>query len=387
MYIKCSSHKSPMSIKKITICFILVVCLQTTQAQPMSICITSKFELPGLSLDDATEPLAYFVGIAEGVSTNYDLLPMQVEYFVQLGVSYVVIERSYADSFLYNQFLKTGDEKYIQGDVEWSEDMREALRKVYLINQSLTEERKIRFIGIDAPNYAGSIIKTLGHLFYDKNPTADIRPFVDSINALNKFPIYHFWKEIKIYNETFIGYVNDQYRNHKTSFENVLGKDFYHLKQIAENKASHFRPGERNKDMFTNMVRIYEDIPLKSSLFIFGSTHTSKTSKGSLASRTLKERSSPYIDHVRVISTHYEKSKSFYAGKETAINQSLLDYHFRNKKPMILMEIKKNLDCRLSIHNANQLGVLRSLSSDFDYLLLVENGKAINSLRKSLLSK
>jgi len=372
---------------KIIACLILLFCYETVRAQSGGVCVTSKFELPGLKSNEANQPMAYFIGIAEGVNTNYELLPMQIEYFVQLGVKYIVIERSYADSYLYNLFLKTGDEKHIQGDVEWSEDMKESLKKVYLLNQNLPEEKKIEFIGIDAPNYAGSIIKTLGHLFSDGNPPADIKPFVDSIKTLNKYPLYYFWKEIKIYNPTFIEFVIKQYQLHKLSFELFLGKEYFHLKQIAENNASHFRPGDRNKDMFSNMVRIYTDTPKGSSLFIFGSTHSSKSFKGSLASRSFRDRDSPYIGRVQVIGTHYENSKSFYAGKEIVLDQSILDFEFKNKKSIILQNLKSGLDCSISIHNTSKLDVLKSLSPSYDYLLLVEEGHALNSLRKMLLSK
>lgn len=106
-----------------------------------------------------------------------------------------------------------------------------------------------------------------------------------------------------------------------------------------------------------------------------------------MANRTLRDHDSPFFDRVQVIGTHYENSKAFYTGKEIVINQSLLDFEFKGKKAAMIQNIKNNLNCSISIHNTGLLVELKPLNSDFDYLLLVEKGQAINSLRKNMLSK
>ncbi len=383
MYIECSLNHILIHMNKIIACSLLVVCFQTTQAQPKSICITSKFELPGLA--NTTLPMAYFIGIAEGVNTNYELLPLQVEYFIQLGVKYVVIERSYADSYLYNRFLETGDEKCIEGDVEWSEEMKEALKKVYLLNQNLSAERKIKFIGIDAPNYAGSIIKTLANIFSDKVPPPNIKHFVDSIQLLNQYSSSFFWKNIKTYNETFVTYMNKEVTSNKDEYEKYLGKDFIHLRHIIENEASHLRSDQRNKDMYQNLTRILKTIPIESSLFIFGSAHVGLDYKSSLSSRVNRDSSSPFFKKVIVIDTHYEKSKAFYGGKEIDINKSLLDYKLGKSKLLITQNIKHEGGCGITISKVKDYSELKSLDLRMDYLLIINGGKPLRDLRKKLL--
>lgn len=266
--------------------------------------------------------------------------------------------------------------------------MKESFKKMFDLNQNLSQEKKIEFIGIDAPNYLGSIIKALGHLFLNKIPSGDIKPFIDSIQTLNRYPVYHFWREIKTYNQNFLTYISTQYKLHKPALAEFLGEDYFHFVQVVESRASHFRPGDRNRDMFLNTVRIFKHLPIKSSLFVFGSSHVGKDARGSLANRILVDRTSPFVGHVKVVvGTHYENTKSFYSGKEVVIHQSILDYEFKKNRETVRSSITNDIECSVSIHNTRLISALNPLHSTFDYLLLVEGGRPIQDLRKQFLSK
>jgi hypothetical protein len=374
-----------MNLRIFIVVSVLLWINQKSACQVISTCISQKFEMPNFKNPNEASLNAYFIGINEGVSTNFELLPLQIEYFVQLGVKFVVIERSYADSYLYNEYLKTGDEKNIEGDVSWSEDMKRCFNKIYSFNLTLPKEKKIEFIGIDAPNYLGSIVKTLGKIFQNSDPPIEIKPLVDSIKMLSKYPLYHFWREIKTYNESFVNYIKNQVELNDVSFNKFLGEDYFHLNQIVENRASHFRPGDRNKDMYSNLIRIFKSLPAKSSLFVFGSTHVSRDFRGSLGSRVYRDSDSPFLNRVQIINSHYENCRAFYAGKDVKIDQSILDFQFKKNKIRIIKKIKGDLECTVSIYDTNNVAELNSLHSDFDYLLLVEAGQPIIDLRKKLL--
>ncbi|MFM7430879.1 MAG: hypothetical protein ACKO1F_13380, partial [Flammeovirgaceae bacterium] len=113
------------------------------------------------------------LGETHGVSGNHNIFYQIVEVLSkENGIRYIILERSYGDAYLLNIYLRTGDEKFLKYDPSWSEEMRESYRKVYLFNQTLPEEKKIIFFGVDGIRSISAVVISLQDLIpKDVTPT------------------------------------------------------------------------------------------------------------------------------------------------------------------------------------------------------------------------
>ncbi|MCX8490445.1 MAG: hypothetical protein ORN54_05200 [Cyclobacteriaceae bacterium] len=128
---------------------------------------------------------AIFLGISHRVDVNQRLYANLIVLLnKQLGIRHIICEASHGESYLLNKFLETGEDRYLQYDYEWSEEMREGFKVLYEYNKSLAQDDKIIFIGIDAALHITPVVLSLKELLPATKPPSAIAPFVDSIKSI-----------------------------------------------------------------------------------------------------------------------------------------------------------------------------------------------------------
>jgi len=142
----------------------------------------------------------YLTGEFHGVSSNPMTEYYSLKYFVQYkGVTNILLEAGYTDSYLINNYLNTGDTLYL--DLYTSDyplkyqEIKTSLRTTKKLFDSLSNEKKFSFISIDiieneSPTYGYKLMDLLvkNKIFNDSLKSAIIKLNIDSFpNKIDKY--------------------------------------------------------------------------------------------------------------------------------------------------------------------------------------------------------
>lgn len=200
------------------------------------------------------------LGIAEGVDVNQRLYSSFIKQCnTNLGIRYIVCERSHGEAFLFNKYLETGNESYLGYEYEWSEEMRLAFRDLYEFNLTLSEEKKLMFIGIDAVQYISPVVLALQELMPNTNPPKGIELFVDSIKSITlpmrRNPALSNQQLLKE-KEAQVEFLRNEITSKATQYRTFFGENFKHIELIVFSSATFLEPGKRNIEMYRAAMKV-----------------------------------------------------------------------------------------------------------------------------------
>lgn len=114
-------------------------------------------------------------GESHGLDKNYKMMFKMLKYLQEeIGVKYLIIELGQADAYFLNKYLESGDEKILKDyysnypeQKTANEGKYELFKNIYEFNQTLTEDKRIKVIGVDintgvTDKYILDIIKDKG---------------------------------------------------------------------------------------------------------------------------------------------------------------------------------------------------------------------------------
>jgi hypothetical protein len=296
------------------------------------------------------------------------------------GVRHVLVERSYADAYLINLYLQTGDLEFMNYDPEWSSDMKYFIEGIYRFNQNLRPDKKIEFLGIDGVRAITPVVLAIQKMMPEnKEPNPLIKKFIDSLKRVD-IPI----KKTKAFKSAqqrleeiesmILIFGKEVYRN-EVYYQEFFGDNFVHVQHIVSNVAT-LKKQNRNSDMYQNSLRIIKQLSINEPMFgVFGSSHVAAKSKKNLAGLFQHEKMSPFKDNVIRICVAYTNCQSAfeYNGNDEAVSigiRSIDRLRFFTKISCndFFMEVPKNKE-------------FGRLSDMYDYIIHVQNRSAIQFLK------
>jgi len=178
------------------------------------------------------------LGEQHGTKNNYSIALKYLGFLTKKArVDYVLIENSYFTEILLNKYFKTGNEEFLNESIKnysgtWyaNNELKEYLKSVYKLYQSLPQERKFRFVSIDieqtytaSENYIHSFLteQKLEKEFLEK---IDFDKSKDNHSRMKYYSIMqNFFSENNIVNDT-ISYMTRNMQNTLTAYIN--GEDW-----------------------------------------------------------------------------------------------------------------------------------------------------------------
>lgn len=370
------------------IAFYLIYCIFISNAYSQninSICISkdSTFSIEKTlgSLFTKNQP-AIFLGISHKVDVNQNLYANLILLLnKQLGIRHIICEASHGESYLLNKFLETGEDRYLQYEYEWSEEMRKGFKILHEYNKSLAQDDKLVFIGVDAALHVTPVVLSLKELMPATKPPSEIAPFVDSIKSI-VLPL-KFNKElterqaIKEREQSMLALRNEVTSKSKY-YQDFLGDKFQHLLMIIDNNASMLAISKRDMEMYKGIKRAKELFHIEEGIFgMIGSSHTSMKQNWTLASQLKEGKGSPYFNNTFNIAVHYENSSSSWGNKTVVIEKSVLDDVYGKNSNVKEMELKKLTGCDNFIMEVSEQIPLKDWC---DYLIYITGGKPLQNL-------
>lgn len=296
---------------------IIFFCHGDAISQPLDIsCLTDDnpvdFNSSFIEADSSVNKVI-LVGEIHGISETYDLYFNLIAFCQRNNrVRYLLSERSYAESLLYNAYLREGDISYLKYDVAWSSEMKAFFEKLYALNLKLPNDRKLTFIGIDAIHSPDAFVYSIKKLLPNKIAPKQIADFIDSVRNVS-LPLNHRPSKARehfSYMDNLLSGLRSEILQNREAYEKFLGDNFTHILAIVNSTSSYSKPGRRNASMFHNFKEITSQQNLKGPyLGLFGNNHVINL-KGSDSFGEMLHLSSvsPFKGQVIRMLIHYENS-------------------------------------------------------------------------------
>ena len=319
------------------------------------------------------------LGEVHRVGVNFTILRDLIKHLnYSKGFRDVIVERSYAEAYLFNKYLESNDPAFLKFDVTWCEEMKQLFFDLSKYNSELTEEKKIRFYGIDAILSLSQVVLFLKTIMPSNLPPLDIRPFIDSLNHIN-LPLVKEKEESVKEIDIAIKYLRKEIGSSRNLYATFFGNNFRHLELLLKSKSTLTKPGIRNENMFSNFLRITDEFNLKSGIIgFFGYNHLIrlKSLRPSFATLLDESNDSPRKGNVTNVLIHYENSTAReYEGDIVQVPNQLETLYGKDGK-RINDEIKEIVKCKNFVFEVP--GKFELIKRNCDFMFYVTDAKPTN---------
>ncbi|WP_315120646.1 erythromycin esterase family protein [uncultured Clostridium sp.] len=275
--------------------------------------------------DDLKDKEVFFTGESHGVEANGKLKMKFLKYLKEkTDFKYYLCELPYSDGYFLNKYLAAGDINILKkiyeplkGTFEWNKDNFNHWKELYKYNQSLPKDKRIQVIGMDIehqpinalcymtsilpneeiPKELSSILNELKQIYQEKN--------IDG----NKLKAYceRLQKDMEEKEEIYINYLREDFSGFKLVNDNIL----YVFEAYADNKDSMYFNKVRDKRMYENFKKVYEESSKGKYYGQWGLNHVFQKEQLDVKwiAAAMNEEGSPLKDKILSIVYAYEDCK------------------------------------------------------------------------------
>lgn len=219
-------------------------------------------------LDSLGEKDIYLAGENHGVKGNTELKKRLLNYFKEkTNFKYLLCELPLSFTYFLNQYLKSGDESILKeiyqslkGTDAWNKEEYNFWKYLYKFNDKLPKEEKISIIGIDIEHQAENAIKYLDHMMSDKDMPQNIKILIEDIKGKDKL----LEEDLLVFSQK----LKKELSSNKTIYKTILKKDYLdiclvndNISNMVEVYSSNNFDGIRDRKMYENFSRLYENLP------------------------------------------------------------------------------------------------------------------------------
>jgi hypothetical protein len=252
---------------------------------------------------DINKYRVFFSGEIHGIPSNPIIKYKLFEYLYRnANVRNLILEAGMSSAFIAEQYLKTGDEKYLCSSC-WKLEMV-FWRKLFAFNQTMAENDKIRIIGIDFERNE-PFIKAIDEILPKKNPPASLSPSIAYLRQI---------VEDSLIGEQRIGKVNyakKELCSNVQEFKDYFGDYFGVFSKIINNPVPYTPGVKRDKKAYQNFLSQIEEGYDGNFFGQYGISHINLTF-GNIADLVNSKRDSPFVNKVFVLIPHYFNCTSYY---------------------------------------------------------------------------
>lgn len=239
-----------------------------------SIIDINDLEFRGLSLMDSDlyENEIFFAGENHGSVKSMEMNMYLLKYFVEKGnIKYILYEGGYCTGELLNNYLETGDENiltFIQdafsGTSVYTMEHYNLLKHIYNYNLTLSEDKKLKFVGVDIEHRPNVAIRYIRSLIPDKEINdEEVREFIDILKSIPK----------QNYNSILVDAIEIMNKNQE-AIRVYFGEKFFNIFLAIRNLSISNSQQVREKYIISNFIEQYEYLPKGKWFGQFGGFHT-----------------------------------------------------------------------------------------------------------------
>lgn len=231
----------------------------------------------------------FFLGEIHGIENNEKIDFEMLKYLQKkVGINYYLAEMGYSSAYFINQYLETGDEKYLnllfsdfEGTVGWTKEGYDSWKNIYSYNKNLPKNKKIKVVGIDLEHQYELGLMHMNSILPKKSIPSSISPVIDELTKINKTKAF----DPTIVKEFLLKLKQDM-KNKPSIYKEYLGNKLFDFQQITQNIINDFEFSKieedwykssnlRDKMIYDNFDKIYNHLPKGSKFYgLWGRPHT-----------------------------------------------------------------------------------------------------------------
>lgn len=225
----------------------------------------------------------YFIGEVHGVAKNYDAELLFLKHLNKTqGVRHIMLETGFCSAQLISVYMQTGDTQYLErvfnnlaGTMSFSQESFNYFVNIYEYNQTLPEDERLVFTGVDVQHQFAVGVYYLTLLLPEEAvPPEEISGCIAALNAVGRFGGYTGFDfnsleaSISAFRELYEEFLGDSFYNFQTSIRNIRqGIDY-----LSSGAADAFPLRERY--ITWNFIEHYERLDIYKCFGSFGAMHT-----------------------------------------------------------------------------------------------------------------
>lgn len=275
------------------------------QSNNSAINIKDINDFDGLELikEDLKDKKIIFTGEYHALTKDDEVRMKMVKYIQQeIGLNSYLLECGYSSAYFMNKYLESGDEEIlkkvfsnVEGTSAHNIDDYNFFKDLYEFNKTLSEEDKIKVVGIDIEHNFGNTYDYIKTIIKDKSLNTQVLEKVltslEDMNSCLKTSVQVSQDEkIKLFNNlnSDIDVLIEDIKNNKQIYINIFKEDFFGLELVVKNiKAKYLSDTTyydaekclsiREEQMYENFV--IQDKEIDNGIYFgqFGANHINKS--------------------------------------------------------------------------------------------------------------
>ncbi|WP_061994034.1 erythromycin esterase family protein [Clostridium sp. ATCC 25772] len=327
-----------------------------------------------LILDNIKDKNIVFTNETHGMKENTYIKEKFINYLMDnWNLKYFFVENGYAECSFINEYLQTGDEKLLNDifnnffNIVYTEDEKQVLKKIYLKNKELPDEKKLKFVGIEAIESYNGVKFYFNNILekYNNLPKEQIAKIEKILECNEKEELYtersneyikaieEFENDIKENNEAYIKHLN---KEEVFNIEFILN-NLKNMSQIGNpEKGGPYVNKEfyetRDKLSYENIISIYDHFGEGKTYIHYGIAHAyqSQFNGVKFLAKNLND-DLKFNGKIYSINTVYEEGERFnnfsyeterYNSITTELQNTLKDAGIENSNRIIPLDNKKS---------------------------------------------
>lgn len=332
----------------------------------------NTIELPKLEglhlLDEVVRDYNFFFsGEGHGTKMNSVLESELLEYLHnKVGIRYFLCECNYSTAYLFDLYLKTGQEKYLEPAIIYA-DEKFFLDKIRALNSTLDKENQIQIIGVDAERFPKALVATIKIL--TQKHAKELNLGKELIGRIDSLKPYHK----KDLHDVYVA-LHNQIKFDKALKKAIGEEDWRHLSNVINPPSYHEDRFEfilTEEAKYKNLLAVLSNLPKGKIYSQHGTYHLNK-GKNTFSGILNRKEDSPYQNKVLTIGTFYMNSFFSFRGKtEFAKKEGLLFVNVGKLK-----KYKKDKSFILLDTETLKQEKIINLTDRYHFLVLIRGSKA-----------
>lgn len=314
----------------------------------------------------------FLFGEIHGVAVNPRLEMKMIRYlYVHGNLRHIVMEYGPAEVFLYQRYLDTGDEYWVEDS--WMFKMPEYVRfwrELHAFNQSVKD--KIDLVGLDFDS-DHLFAKAIASLCPEKRkPAAAIQPMIDSVMALNK-------RITSFTQRNFIDQFQADFTLHRDLYNDYFGNNFGQVEKFVDNGASYQDFKERDEQMYLNFQQAYGDT--MGYFGMFGWSHAYTGYRKSFATMLNENDGFPDLNgKVLGVGICYDSCSYYYNnGESMVLPARAIDYLKAKESLQLVTAFREQAGCNAAVFAIRSVDdpLVSAAASQSQLMIYVRKSRAV----------
>ncbi len=180
-----------------------------------------------------------FTGDTHGISNSYKVKTELIKYLTEnWNLKYIISELGFAEGEYLNLYFQTGDEKYLTNFISDSKGLSSFTyeeynyyKNIYAYNSTLSDDKKLRIIGVDAEKNLKTAFRYIDYIFKDSANKPNVMKIISQLANTDDYSNTNIWEK---HSEEINTIISD-FEENQEIYKDIFAKQYQEYYFIINN--------------------------------------------------------------------------------------------------------------------------------------------------------